>query len=167
MFFLFLVWLFSLLWFIWPWSKLVGVFIAGLVFLWSLFFASCVGPWRGLVLIFGLLALPFALSPLAEPLFLWYAVGPLAIFAVFVYAASRDYGWLWGFLLVVGSLWLHVAVLMILDVFTGGLLSWAFETGFDPYVRWNVPLIAFADTASLYLSCRAVKLLLNRVRGRG
>ena len=37
-FFFLLVVVFSLLWFVWPWSWLVGVFIAGLVFLWSLFF---------------------------------------------------------------------------------------------------------------------------------
>ncbi len=53
-FFLLLVVVFSLLWFVWPWSWLVGVFIAGLVFLWSLFFASCVGLGRGLVVVFGL-----------------------------------------------------------------------------------------------------------------
>ena len=165
-FFLLLVVVFSLLWFVWPWSWWVGVFIAGLVFLWSLFFASCVGLSRGLVVVFGLVAAPLALAPLAEPLFLWYAVAPLAVFVVLVYAASRAYGWLWGFLFVVGSLWLHVIILAAVDLLTGGLLSQAFDIGFDVYVRWNVPLITFMDTTSLYISCKAVKLIFTYVMRR-
>jgi len=166
-FFLLLVVVFSLLWFVWPWSWLVGVFIAGLVFLWSLFFVSCVGLGRGFVVVFGLVAAPLALAPVAEPLFLWYAVAPLAVFVVLVYAASRAYdSLLWGFLFVVGSLWLHVIILVAVDLLTGGLLSQAFDMGFDVYVRWNVPLIAFMDTFSLYISCKAVKLIFAYVKRR-
>ncbi|NAZ34793.1 MAG: hypothetical protein GU356_11065 [Pyrobaculum sp.] len=47
------------------------------------------------------------------------------------------------------------------------LLSRAFDMGFDVYVRWNVPLIAFIDVSSLYISCRVVKHLLAYVRRRG
>ncbi len=90
-FFLLLVVAFSLLWFVWPWSWLVGVFIAGLVFLWSLFFVSCVGLSRGFVVVFGLVAASLALAPLVEPFFLWYAVAPLAVFVALVYAAYRAY----------------------------------------------------------------------------
>ncbi len=166
-FFLLLVVVFSLLWFVWPWSWLVGVFVAGLVFLWSLFFASCVGLGRGFVVVFGLVAAPLALAPLAEPLFLWYAVAPLAVFVVLVYAAYRAYdSLLWGFLFVVGSLWLHVIILAAVDFLTGGLLSQAFDIGFDVYVRWNVPLIAFMDVSSLYISCRVVKLIFTYVKRR-
>jgi len=166
-FFLLLVVVFSLLWFVWPWSWLVGAFIAGLVFLWSLFFVSCVGLGRGLVVVFGLVAAPLALAPLAEPFFLWYAVAPLAVFTVLVYAAYRAYdSLLWGFLFVVGSLWLHVIILAAVDMLTGGLLSQAFDMGFDVYVRWNVPLIAFMDTSSLYISCRVVKLIYAYVKRR-
>ena len=165
-FFFLLVVVFSLLWFVWPWSWLVGAFVAGLVFLWSLFFASCVGLGRGLVVVFGLVAAPLALAPLAEPLFLWYAVAPLAVFVVLVYAASRVYGLLWGFLFVVGSLWLHVIILAAVDLLTGGLLSQALAMGFDVYVRWNVPLIAFMDVSSLYISCRVVKLISAYVKKR-
>jgi hypothetical protein len=166
-FFLLLVVAFSLLWFVWPWSWLVGVFIAGLVFLWSLFFASCVGLRRGFVVVFGLVAAPLALAPVVEPLFLWYAVAPLAVFVVLVYAAYRAYdSLLWGFLFVVGSLWLHVIILAAVDLLTGGLLSQAFDMGFDVYVRWNVPLIAFMDVSSLYISCRVMKRLLAYVRRR-
>jgi hypothetical protein len=165
-FFLFVV-VFSLLWFVWPWSWLVGVFIAGLVFLWSLFFVSCVGLSRGFVVVFGLVAAPLALAPVVEPLFLWYAVAPLAVFVVLVYAAYRAYdSLLWGFLFVVGSLWLHVIILAAVDLLTGGLLSQAFDMGFDVYVRWNVPLIAFMDVSSLYISCRAVKLIFAYVKRR-
>jgi hypothetical protein len=166
-FFLLLVVVFSLLWFVWPWSWLVGMFIAGLVFLWSLFFASCIGFSRGFVVVLGLVAAPLALAPLAEPLFLWYAVAPLAVFVMLVYAAYRAYdGLLWGFLFVVGSLWLHVIILAAVDLLTGGLLSQAFDMGFDVYVRWNVPLIAFMDTSSLYISCRVVKLIFTYVKRR-
>jgi len=165
-FFLLFVVAFSLLWFVWPWSWLVGVFIAGLVFLWSLFFVSCVGLRRGFVVVFGLVAAPLALAPVVEPLFLWYAVAPLAVFVVLVYAASRVYGLLWGFLFVVGSLWLHLIILAAVDLLTGGWLSQAFDMGFDVYVRWNVPLIAFMDTSSLYISCRAVKLIFAYVKRR-
>jgi len=166
-FFFLLVVVFSLLWFVWPWSWLVGVFIAGLVFLWSLFFASCVGLRRGLVVVLGLVTAPLALAPLVEPLFLWYAVAPLAVFVVLVYAAYRAYdSLLWGFLFVVGSLWLHVIILAAVDLLTGGLLSQAFDMGFDVYVRWNVPLIAFMDVSSLYISCRAVKLIFAYVKRR-
>jgi len=165
-FFLFVV-VFSLLWFVWPWSWLVGVFVAGLVFLWSLFFVSCVGLRRVFVVVFGLVAAPLALAPVAEPLFLWYAVAPLAVFVVLVYAASRAYdSLLWGFLSVVGSLWLHLIILAAVDLLTGGLLSQAFNIGFDVYVRWNVPLIAFMDTSSLYISCRVVKLIYAYVKKR-
>jgi hypothetical protein len=149
------------------WSWWVGVFVAGLVFLWSLFFASCVGLRRGFVVVFGLVAAPLALAPLAEPLFLWYAVAPLAVFVVLVYAAYRAYdSLLWGFLFVVGSPWLHVIILAAVDLLTGGLLSQAFDMGFDVYVRWNVPLIAFMDTTSLYVSCKAVKLIFACVKRR-
>jgi len=165
-FFFLLVVVFSLLWFVWPWSWLVGAFVAGLVFLWSLFFVSCVGLRRGFVVVFGLVAAPLALAPLAEPLFLWYAVAPLAVFVVLVYAAYRAYGLLWGFLFVVGSLWLHVIILAAVDMLSGGLLSQAFDMGFDVYVRWNVPLIAFMDTSSLYISCRAVKHISANVKRR-
>ncbi len=159
--------LFSLLWLVWPWSQLVGAFVAGLVFLWCLFFASCIGLRRSLVAVFGLVAVPFALSPLVEPLFLWYAVAPLVIFMVLVHTASRVYGWLWGFLFVVGSLWLHIVIMLVLDLLTGGLLSRAFEIGFDVYVRWNLPLIAFTDVSSLYISCKVMKQLLLFVKRRG
>jgi hypothetical protein len=118
------------------------------------------------VVVFGLVAAPLALAPVVEPLFLWYAVAPLAVFVVLVYAASRVYGLLWGFLFVVGSLWLHVIILAAVDMLTGGLLSQAFDMGFDVYVRWNVPLIAFMDTSSLYISCRAVKLIFAYVMRR-
>jgi hypothetical protein len=166
-FFFFLVVVFSLLWFVWPWSWLVGVFIAGLVFLWSLFFVSCVGLERGFVVVLGLVAAPLALAPVVEPLFLWYAVAPLAVFAVLVYAAYRAYdSLLWGFLFVVGSLWLHVIILAAVDLLTGGLLSQAFNIGFDVYVRWNIPLITFMDTTSLYISCKAVKLIFTYVKTR-
>jgi hypothetical protein len=166
-FFFLLVVVFSLLWFVWPWSWLVGAFVAGLVFLWSLFFASCVGLGRGLVVVLGLVAAPLALAPLVEPLFLWYAVAPLAVFVVLVYAAYRAYGsLLWGFLFVVGLLWLHVIILAAVDMLTGGLLSQAFNMGFDVYVRWNVPLIAFTDVSSLYISCRVVKLIYAYVKRR-
>jgi len=166
-FFLLLVVVFSLLWFVWPWSWLVGVFVAGLVFLWSLFFVSCVGLERVFAVVFGLVAAPLALAPVVEPLFLWYAVAPLAVFVVLVYAASRAYdSLLWGLLFVVGSLWLHVIILAAVDLLSGGLLSQAFDMGFDVYVRWNVPLIAFMDTSSLYISCRAVKLIFAYVKRR-
>jgi hypothetical protein len=166
-FFFLLVVVFSLLWFVWPWSWLVGAFVAGLVFLWSLFFASCVGLGRGLVVVFGLVAAPLALAPVVELFFLWYAVAPLAVFVVLVYAAYKAYdSLLWGFLFVVGSLWLHVIILAAVDLLTGGLLSQAFDMGFDVYVRWNVPLIAFMDTSSLYISCRAVKLIFTYVKRR-
>ena len=166
-FFFLLVVVFSLLWFVWPWSWLVGVFIAGLVFLWSLFFASCVGLGRGFVVVFGLVAAPLALAPVVEPLFLWYAVAPLAVFVVLVYAAYRAYdSLLWGFLFVVGSLWLHVIILAAVDLLTSGLLLQAFDMGFDVYVRWNVPLIAFMDTTSLYISCRIIKLIYAYVKRR-
>ena len=79
--------------------------------------------------------------------------------------ASYD-GWLWGFLSVVGSLWLHVIILAAVDSLTGGLLSQAFDIGFDVYVRWNVPLIAFMDVSSLYISCKAVKLIFTYVKRR-
>jgi apolipoprotein N-acyltransferase len=118
------------------------------------------------VVVFGLVAAPLALAPVVEPFFLWYAVAPLAVFVVLVYAASKAYGLLWGFLFVVGSLWLHVIILAAVDLLTGGLLSQAFDMGFDVYVRWNVPLIAFMDVSSLYISCRAVKHLLAYVRRR-
>jgi hypothetical protein len=49
---------------------------------------------------------------------------------------------------------------------TGGVLSQAFDMGFDVYVRWNVPLIAFMDTTSLYISCKAVKLIFAYVKRR-
>jgi len=52
------------------------------------------------------------------------------------------------------------------DFLTGGLLSQAFNIGFDVYVRWNVPLIAFMGTTSLYISCKAVKHLLAYVKKR-
>ena len=166
-FFFLLVVVFSLLWFVWPWSWLVGVFIAGLVFLWSLFFVSCVGLSRGFVVVFGLVSAPLALAPVVEPLFLWYAVAPLAVFVVLVYAAYRAYdSLLWGFLFVVGSLWLHVIILAAVDSLTGGLLSQAFDIGFDVYVRWNIPLITFMDVSSLYISCRAVKLIFAYVKRR-
>jgi hypothetical protein len=51
------------------------------------------------------------------------------------------------------SLWLHVILLAVLDLLTGGLLSRAF----DVYVRWDVPLIAFMDVSSLYVSCRVMR----------
>jgi hypothetical protein len=166
-FFLLLVVVFSLLWFVWPWSWLVGVFVAGLVFLWSLFFVSCVGLGRGFVVVFGLVAAPLAFAPVVEPFFLWYAVAPLVVFVVLVYAAYRAYdSLLWGFLFVVGSLWLHVAVLAAVDLLTGGLLLQAFDMGFDVYVRWNVPLIAFMDMSSLYISCRVIKLISAYVKRR-
>jgi len=66
-------------------------------------------------------------------------------------------------LFVVVSLWLHVILLAVLDLLTGGLLSRAF----DVYVRWKVPLIMFMDVSSLYISCRVVKHLLAYVRRRG
>jgi len=69
-------------------------------------------------------------------------------------------------LFVVGSLWLHVILLAVLNLLTGGLLSQAFEMGFDVYVRWNAPLIAFMDVSSLYVSCRVMKLLLAYVKRR-
>jgi hypothetical protein len=118
------------------------------------------------VVVFGLVAAPLALASVVEPLFLWYAVAPLAVFVVLVYAASRVYGLLWGFLFVVGSLWLHVIILAAVDMLSGGLLSQAFDIGFDVYVRWNVPLIAFMDTSSLYISCRVMKHLLTYVKRR-
>ncbi|MCC6067516.1 MAG: hypothetical protein LM562_07155 [Pyrobaculum sp.] len=77
--------------------------------------------------------------------------------------ASYD-GWLWGFLFVVGSLWLHVILLAVLNLLTGGLLSQAFDMGFDVYVRWNVPLIAFMDVSFLYVSCRVMRHLPAYVR---
>jgi len=49
---------------------------------------------------------------------------------------------------------------------TDGLFSRTFEMGFDVYVRWNVPLIAFMDVSSLYVSCRVMKLLLAYVKRR-
>jgi hypothetical protein len=126
-----------------------------------------VGLRRGFVVVFGLVAAPLALAPVVEPLFLWYAVAPLAVFVMLVYAAYRAYdSLLWGFLFVVGSLWLHVIILAAVDLLTGGLLSQAFNIGFDVYVRWNVPLIAFMDVSSLYISCRAVKHLLAYVKRR-
>jgi len=73
---------------------------------------------------------------------------------------------LWGFLFVVGSLWLHVIILAAVDMLSGGLLSQAFDMGFDVYVRWNVPLIAFMDVSSLYISCRVVKLIFAYVKRR-
>jgi hypothetical protein len=63
---------------------------------------------------------------------------------------------------VVVSLWLHVILLAVLDLLTGGLLSRAF----DVYVRWDVPIIAFIDVSSLYVLCRVVKHLLAYVRRR-
>jgi len=88
-----------------------------------------------------------------EPLFLWYAVAPLAIFVVLMYMASRAYdGWLWGFLFVVGSLWLHVAVLAAVDLLTGGLLSRAFDMGFDVYVKVErAPHRVYGRIVSLHL----------------
>jgi len=130
-------------------------------------FASCIGLRRGFVVVFGLVAAPLALEPIVEPLFLWYAVAPLAVFVVLVYAASRAYDSLfWGFLFVVGSLWLHLIILAAVYLLTGGWLSQAFDMWFDVYVRWNVPLIAFMDTSSLYISCRVMKRLLTYVKRR-
>jgi hypothetical protein len=132
-----------------------------------LFFVSCIGLRRGFVVVFGLVAAPLALAPVVEFFFLWYAVAPLAVFVVLVYAASRAYdSLLWGFLFVVGSLWLHVIILAAVDLLTGGLLSQAFDMGFDVYVRWNVPLIAFMDASSLYISCKVMKRLLTYVKRR-
>lgn len=160
-FFLILV-LYSLLWFFWPWSQLVALFVAGLVFLWVLFFASFLALSRGLVLAAGLAALPLAAAPLAEPLFIWYAVSPLVFFGLIVYAASRIYGWLWGLVFVIGSLWLHVAMLMVLDWVSGGFVQAAFRIGFDVYVRWNVFLVAALDSSALYVSCVVMRRLLRR-----
>jgi hypothetical protein len=67
---------------------------------------------------------------------------------------------------VVGSLWLHVILLAVLNLLSGGLLSQAFDMGFDVYVRWNIPLIAFTDVSSLYISCGVVKLIFAYVKRR-
>jgi TctA family transporter len=65
-------------------------------------------------------------------------------------------------LFVVVSLWLHVILLAVLDLLTVGLLSRVF----DVYVRWKMPLIMFMDVSSLYISCRAVKLIFAYVKRR-
>jgi len=67
----------------------------------------------------------------------------------------------------VGSLWLHVILLAVLNLLTGGLLSQAFDMGFDVYVRWNVSLIAFMDVSFLYVSCRVMRHSPAYVRGCG
>lgn len=157
--------LFSSLWVFWPWSPLVALFVSGVVVLWVLFFMSFLVLSRGLILAAGLMALPLALAPLAQPLYLWYALSPLAYLALLVYSASRIYGWFRGLLFVVGALWLHIVLLAFLDWLSGGFVLSAFRAGFDVYERWNVPLVATLDSSALYFSCVVMRLLFRRLAG--
>ncbi|AAL64794.1 hypothetical protein [Pyrobaculum aerophilum] len=161
-FLLFVLISYSSLWFFWPWSPLVALFISGLAFLWTLFFLSFLVLTRGLTVAAGLAALPLALAPLAQPLYLWYALSPLVYLVLLVYAASRIYGWLWGFFFVVGSLWLHLALMALLNWLSGGFVMSALHVGFDVYERWNVPLITALDSSTLYASCVVMRKLFRK-----
>lgn len=157
--------LFSILWFFIPWDWRVGLFVGGLAFLWLLFFTSLISRVgrRHLAAAF-LLSFPLMFAGVFQPLFLWYALAPLAAFVWLVYVARERYGWLYGFLFVVLTLWLHVVLQIAADVASGGLLTKAYGVGLHPHERWNIPVIVVADAASLYASAELINRLFRRFR---
>jgi hypothetical protein len=149
--------LFSLLWLVTPWGRAVAAFVSGLVLFYVLFLSSLVSRLdRRCAAFAAAVAAPFLLSAFFEPAFLWYPAAVLASFAWFVYLSSRLYGALWGFLYAVAVGLLHLAILAALNAASGGLLWRAYEVGFDVYERWNVPVVAAADSAAMWASAEAL-----------
>ncbi|MEM4059507.1 MAG: hypothetical protein QXK11_03245 [Pyrobaculum sp.] len=153
--------IYSFSWLITPWTGAVALFVAGAAFFWILFFSSLiVEVKRREVIVAFALSLPFALAALSTEAFIWYGLGPLAALIWLIYLAKRTYGSLLkGILLVLGTIWLHVVMLVAIDVITGGVLTKAYDLGLNPLQRWNIPVIALADATTLFVAAEIVKWL--------
>ncbi|AAL63701.1 MAG: hypothetical protein QW680_08290 [Pyrobaculum sp.] len=154
---------YSLLWLVVPWSRAVALFIAGAAFLWILFFSSLIVNVKRREIIAALaLSIPFAFAALSTEALIWYGLGPLATLIWLIYLARGTYGgWLKGIFFVLGTIWLHVLILLVVDVATGGVLTRAYGVGLHPFQRWNVPVIATADAATLLIAAEIMKRLLK------
>jgi hypothetical protein len=154
---------YSLLWLIIPWSRAVALFITGVAFLWILFFSSLVVNIKRREIVAAVaLSTPFAFAALSTEALIWYGLGPLAALIWLIYLARGVYGsWLKGIFFILGVMWLHGLLLIAIDVTTGGVLTKAYGVGLHPFQRWNVPVIAAADTSALYIAAEVLKKLLK------
>ncbi|MEM4492396.1 MAG: hypothetical protein QXJ71_01380, partial [Pyrobaculum sp.] len=150
---------YSFLWLIIPWTRAVALFVAGAAFFWILFFSSLIiEVKRREVVVALVLSLPFALAAISTEAFIWYGLGPLAALIWLIYLAKRAYvSLLKGILFVLSTLWLHVLMLVAVDVLTGGVLTRAYDLGLNPLQRWNIPIITLADAVALLVAAEVVK----------
>lgn len=150
---------YSFSWLVTPWSGAVALFVAGAAFFWVLFFSSLiVEVKRREVVVAFALSLPFALAAVSTEAFIWYGLGPLAALIWLIYLAKRAYGSLLkGIFFVLNTLWLQLAMLVAVDVITGGVLTRAYDLGLNPLQRWNVPVITLADAVALLVAAEVVK----------